>query len=89
MSDCPEKQKEVLINARESRGLKNKAKAKTAIRDMLKRPRLQRASHILGTSHRAFTLFVQKKNCFWRSRTSFSKLPSVNGRNVFTENCRT
>jgi hypothetical protein len=60
MSDCQEKQKEVIINARGSRGLKNKAKAKTALRDILKRPRLQCALHVLGTSHSAFTLFWQK-----------------------------
>jgi hypothetical protein len=71
MSDCPEKQKEVLINARESRGLKNKAKAKTAIRDMLKRPRLQLASQFLEphTEHLPCLykkkLFLEKQNLIW------------------------
>jgi len=80
-SDCQERQK-VLIIAPESSGLENTAKAKTALRYILKRPRLQRASHVLGTSQSGIHL-VRTKNCFRRSRTSFGKLPSVNGRNVF------
>jgi hypothetical protein len=83
-SDCQERQN-VLIIAPESSGLENTAKAKTALRDILKRPRLQCASHILGTSQSDIHL-VRTKNCFRRSRTSLGKLPSVNGRNVFTKN---
>ena len=82
-SDCQEKQK-VLIIAPESSGLENTAKAKTALRDILKLPRLRCTSHDLGTSQSGIHL-VRTKNCFRRRRTSFGKLPSVNGRNVFTK----
>jgi len=82
-SDFQEKQK-VLIIAPESSGLENTAKSKTALRDILKRPRLQCASHVPETSQSGIHL-VRTKNCFRRSRTSFGKLPSVNGRNVFTK----
>jgi len=66
-SDYQERQK-VLIIAPESRGLENTAKAKTALRDILKWPRLQCASHVLRTSQSGIHLVQTKKwkqNLIW------------------------
>jgi hypothetical protein len=60
-SQVSQERQKVLIIAPESSGLENTAKAKTALRDTLKRPRLQCASHALQTSQSGIHLVQTKK----------------------------